>query len=46
MEKLQGADVLTYLTSRHTYTEQMVATIVTQVRELSESCANFRVGSL
>ncbi|XP_060806138.1 obscurin isoform X2 [Amyelois transitella] len=31
MEKLQGADVLTYLSSRHDYTEQMVATIITQV---------------
>lgn len=31
MEKLQGADVLTYLSSRHDYTEQMVATIVTQI---------------
>ncbi|XP_022920655.2 obscurin isoform X3 [Onthophagus taurus] len=29
-EKLQGADVLTYLASRHEYTEQTVATIVTQ----------------
>lgn len=32
LEKLQGADVLTYLSSRHEYTEQTVATIVTQVR--------------
>lgn len=31
LEKLQGADILTYLSSRHDYTEQMVATIVTQV---------------
>lgn len=31
MEKLQGADILTYLSSRHDYTEQMVATIVTQI---------------
>lgn len=31
MEKLQGADILTYLSSRHEYTEQMVATIVTQI---------------
>ncbi|CAH2103000.1 unnamed protein product [Euphydryas editha] len=31
LEKLQGADVLTYLSSRHDYTEQMVATIITQV---------------
>lgn len=31
MEKLQGADVLTYLSSRHDYTEQMVATIILQV---------------
>uniref|UniRef100_A0A0A9VUL5 Muscle M-line assembly protein unc-89 n=1 Tax=Lygus hesperus TaxID=30085 RepID=A0A0A9VUL5_LYGHE len=30
-EKLQGADVLTYLSSRHEYSEQMVATIITQV---------------
>ncbi|XP_041975027.1 obscurin-like isoform X5 [Aricia agestis] len=30
-EKLQGADILTYLSSRHDYTEQMVATIVTQI---------------
>lgn len=33
MEKLQGADILTYFTSRHEYSEQMVATVVTQVRE-------------
>ncbi|XP_071443881.1 protein Obscurin isoform X2 [Hetaerina americana] len=31
MEKLQGADILTFLSSRHEYTEQMVATIITQV---------------
>lgn len=31
MEKLQGADVLTYLASRHEYTEQTVATIVSQI---------------
>ncbi|CAH0694872.1 unnamed protein product [Spodoptera exigua] len=31
LEKLQGADILTYLASRHDYTEQMVATIVTQI---------------
>ncbi|CAB3240106.1 unnamed protein product [Arctia plantaginis] len=31
MEKLQGADILTYLSSRHEYTEQMVATIVNQI---------------
>ncbi|XP_050680436.1 obscurin isoform X3 [Leptidea sinapis] len=31
MEKLQGADVLTYLASRHDYSEQTVATIITQV---------------
>lgn len=31
MEKLQGADIITYLSSRHDYTEQMVATIVTQM---------------
>ncbi|XP_046430796.1 obscurin isoform X7 [Neodiprion fabricii] len=30
-EKLQGADVLTYLSSRHEYTENCVATIVTQI---------------
>jgi hypothetical protein len=30
-EKLQGADVLTYLGSRHEYSEQTVATILTQV---------------
>jgi len=30
-EKLQGADVLTYLGSRHEYTEQTVATILSQV---------------
>lgn len=35
MERLQGADVLTYLTSRHDYTEQMVATIITQVNKYS-----------
>ncbi|XP_076264321.1 obscurin isoform X24 [Rhynchophorus ferrugineus] len=31
LEKLQGADVLTYLASRHEYTEQTVATIISQV---------------
>ncbi|KAI5693267.1 hypothetical protein M8J75_012474 [Diaphorina citri] len=31
MEKLQGADVLSYLSSRHEYTEQNVATIISQV---------------
>lgn len=31
MEKLQGADVLTYLSSRHEYTENCVATIITQI---------------
>ncbi|XP_035904934.1 obscurin isoform X4 [Anopheles stephensi] len=31
MEKLQGADVLTYLSSRSEYSEQIVATIVNQV---------------
>lgn len=30
-EKLQGADILTYLGSRHEYSEQTVATILTQV---------------
>ncbi|XP_011291978.1 obscurin isoform X5 [Musca domestica] len=31
MEKLQGADVLTYFSSRHQYTEQMVATVIFQL---------------
>lgn len=31
MEKLQGSNVLTYLASRHEYTEETVATIVSQV---------------
>ncbi|XP_057667153.1 obscurin isoform X17 [Diorhabda carinulata] len=31
LEKLQGADILTYLASRHEYTEQTVATIISQV---------------
>uniref|UniRef100_A0A8D8NTA4 Muscle M-line assembly protein unc-89 n=1 Tax=Culex pipiens TaxID=7175 RepID=A0A8D8NTA4_CULPI len=31
MEKLQGADVLTYLSSRSEYSEQVVATIIGQV---------------
>ena len=31
LEKLQGADVLTYLSSRHEYTENCVALIVTQI---------------
>lgn len=30
-EKLQGADVLTYLSSRHEYNEQIVVTIINQV---------------
>lgn len=34
LEKLQGADVLTYLASKNEYTEQTVATIVTQVNFL------------
>lgn len=32
LEKLQGADVLTFLASKHEYSEQVVATIVSQVR--------------
>lgn len=32
LEKLQGADILTYLASKHEYTEQTVATVVSQVR--------------
>nr|XP_029726473.1 obscurin isoform X3 [Aedes albopictus] len=31
MEKLQGADVLTYLSSRSEYSEQIVATIINQI---------------
>lgn len=31
LEKLQGADVLTFLASKHEYSEQVVATIVSQV---------------
>lgn len=31
MEKLQGADILTYFSSRHEYNEQMVCNAVTQV---------------
>lgn len=31
LEKLQGADVITYLASKHEYSEQTVATIVSQV---------------
>ncbi|XP_066148174.1 obscurin isoform X4 [Euwallacea fornicatus] len=31
LEKLQGADILTYLASKHEYTEQTVANIVSQV---------------
>lgn len=31
LEKLQGADILTYLASKHEYTEQTVAAVVTQV---------------
>lgn len=31
LEKLQGADILTYLSSKKEYSEQTVATIVTQV---------------
>lgn len=34
LEKLQGADVLTYLASRHEYTEQTVTTIVGQVNNI------------
>lgn len=30
-EKLQGADILTYLSIKEQYSEQTVATIVTQV---------------
>lgn len=30
-EKLQGADILTYLSTKEQYSEQTVATIVTQV---------------
>ncbi|KAL4713897.1 hypothetical protein ACJJTC_015551 [Scirpophaga incertulas] len=31
LEKLQGADILTYLSSRHEYSEQTVATVVSQI---------------
>lgn len=31
LEKLQGVDVLTCLSQRHEYTENMVATIISQV---------------
>ncbi|XP_044269472.1 obscurin isoform X2 [Tribolium madens] len=31
LEKLQGADVLTYLAAKHEYSEQTVATIVSQI---------------
>lgn len=31
LEKLQGADILTYLSNRHEYNEQMVATVISQV---------------
>lgn len=31
MEKLQGADVLTYFSSRHEYSEQMVSCVITQL---------------
>lgn len=31
LEKLQGADVLTYLGSRHEYSEQIVAVIISQI---------------
>lgn len=31
LEKLQGADILTYLASKHDYTEQTVALVVAQV---------------
>lgn len=34
LEKLQGADILTYLASKHEYTEQTVATVVSQVRKI------------
>ncbi|XP_055686183.1 obscurin isoform X3 [Lutzomyia longipalpis] len=30
-EKLQGADILTYMSSRHEYSEQVIATVVTQI---------------
>lgn len=30
-EKLQGADILTYLSTKEQYSEQTIATIVTQV---------------
>ncbi|GAB0092620.1 Obscurin [Sergentomyia squamirostris] len=30
-EKLQGADILTYMASRHEYSEQVIATVVTQI---------------
>lgn len=32
LEKLQGSDILTYLASKHEYSEQVVATVVGQVR--------------
>lgn len=36
-ERLQGANVLTYLASRHEYSEQVVASIISQVRSYSVS---------
>lgn len=34
LEKMQGADILTYFSSRHEYNEQMVCNVVTQVRKI------------
>lgn len=42
MDKLQGADILTYLTSRQTYNEQMIAIIIAQV---SNHNLDYRVDS-
>lgn len=34
LEKLQEIDIISYLASRHEYSEQIVATIISQVRVL------------
>lgn len=36
LEKLQGFDILTYLSTQHEYSEQTVATIVSQVSIIYE----------
>lgn len=45
-EKLQGADILTYLSTKEHYSEQTIATVVTQVSSKSITNEVFNVCTL